>query len=99
MKKIIAIFIMIFICCVMFIGCNKQNQTLTIYETTTVNELDGRFKVIADDNLGTGYCNVIVDNETGVMYLFRGSMNRGGLTVMVDADGNPLIYSGDVDNG
>lgn len=99
MRKIIAIFMMILICCMMFIGCSKQNQTPIINETTTTNELADRFKVITDDNLGTGYCNVIVDNETGVMYLFRGSMNRGGLTVMVDADGNPLIYSGDVDNG
>lgn len=87
MKKIIAIFIMVFVCYTIFAGCSKQSKT------TTVNELNGRFTIIDDGNLGMGYCNIIVDNETGVMYLFRGSMNRGGLTVMVDADGNPLIYS------
>lgn len=32
------------------------------------------------------------DTETGVLYLWvRGGASGSGLTVMVDADGNPLI--------
>ncbi|RKD69658.1 hypothetical protein ATL39_3084 [Sinobaca qinghaiensis] len=34
---------------------------------------------------------VIRDNETGVLYLLNGNATGGGLTVMVDQEGNPLI--------
>ena len=36
---------------------------------------------------------VFVHNDTGVMYLFLDGYRNGGLTIMVDADGEPLIYS------
>ena len=32
-----------------------------------------------------------VDKETGVNYIFRHSGNAGGLTVLVDKDGKPVI--------
>ena len=35
--------------------------------------------------------HVITDEETGVQYLFIDYGYSGGLTVMVDKDGNPLI--------
>lgn len=34
---------------------------------------------------------VIRDNETGVLYLLNSTGSGGGLTVMVDPEGNPLI--------
>lgn len=37
-------------------------------------------------------CNVFVDNVTGVCYLWRVAGYGGGMTVMLDADGSPLIY-------
>ena len=89
MKKFLAIILLIMICCFMFVGCDRKN------DVTTTTELDSRFKIIKDTNDGLGYCNIIVDTETGVMYLFRGAADRGGLTVMLDADGNPLIYEGE----
>lgn len=40
-----------------------------------------------------GYgAEVLVDNVTGVCYLYRSTGYSGDLTVMLDADGNPLIY-------
>ena len=33
-----------------------------------------------------------VDNQTGVQYLFHFSSSAAGLTVLVDADGKPLLY-------
>ena len=89
MKRILAIILLIIICCLTFLGCSRKNNVI---KTT---ELDDRFKIIKDTNDGFGYCNIIVDTETGVMYLFRGAGYRGGLTVMVDSDGKPLIYEGD----
>lgn len=38
-------------------------------------------------------CNeVLVDTQTGVQYLFHGYGESGGLTVLVDAEGRPLLY-------
>ena len=36
---------------------------------------------------------VVADKETGVMYaVSRGTYNMGSFTLLVDADGKPLIY-------
>lgn len=90
MKKIVAIILSIIVCCVTFSGCSKTAKIET-------SELDERFLILSDTNSGLGYRSIIVDKETGVMYLFVGSKTRGGLTVMVDAEGNPLIYNGEYD--
>ena len=44
--------------------------------------------------INAGELVVFVDRETGVCYLWRKYMNAGGLTVMVDAEGNPVIWEG-----
>ena len=33
-----------------------------------------------------------VDTETGVQYLFHCAGSAGGMTVLVDAEGKPLLY-------
>jgi hypothetical protein len=35
---------------------------------------------------------IYADKDTGVMYLYMGNGNGGGLTVMLNADGTPKIY-------
>ena len=35
---------------------------------------------------------IIIDKETGVMYLYYKAANSGGLSIMVDDSGRPLIY-------
>ena len=38
---------------------------------------------------------IVADKETGVMYAVScGAYNNGTFTLLVDADGNPLIYKG-----
>ena len=37
---------------------------------------------------------VLVDKQTGVNYLYANSGYGGGLTVLVDAMGNPIVTSG-----
>ena len=34
---------------------------------------------------------IFVDQETGVNYLFRGCGNSGGMTVLLDREGKPVI--------
>ncbi|MBQ5612220.1 MAG: hypothetical protein IIU88_00750 [Clostridia bacterium] len=38
-------------------------------------------------------CRVLVDRQTGVNYLWTTGGYSGGLTVMVDADGRPIVTS------
>ena len=40
-------------------------------------------------------CAVYVDGVTGVCYLWKAEGYGGGITVMVDANGKPLIYKGE----
>lgn len=47
---------------------------------------DGRF--VSDSNI-SGY--VVTDTETGVQYLYVGRGYGGGMTVLVDADGKPIV--------
>ncbi len=39
-----------------------------------------------------GSSEVWVDTQTGVQYLYHTAANSGGLTVLVDAEGRPLLY-------
>ncbi len=48
-----------------------------------------RFEVLETQGMGT--YSVIVDNETGVNYLYVTIGPSGGLTVLLDADGKPII--------
>lgn len=51
---------------------------------------DDRFEKI----YAQGVLNVVeiwVDRETGVNYLFHTSGNAGGLSVLLDAEGKPVI--------
>lgn len=35
---------------------------------------------------------VLVDTQTGVQYLYHAVGSSGGLTLLVDAEGKPLLY-------
>lgn len=82
MKKILClvIAIMLMLTCV---GCSnsKDNKVIT----------DGRFSRVEDGYFEGGIpASIVVDIETKVMYLVTG----GSLTVMLDADGKPLLWEG-----
>lgn len=49
-----------------------------------------RFEIIEKDGFVEG-TRIIVDTETGVQYLMAHWTNIGGLTVLVDKDGKPLL--------
>ncbi|MBR5123538.1 MAG: hypothetical protein IKU90_00275 [Clostridia bacterium] len=36
-------------------------------------------------------CRILVDRKTGVNYLWTASGYSGGLTVLLDADGKPVV--------
>ena len=48
-----------------------------------------RFEKVFSQSSGT--IEIWVDRETGVNYLYRTTGYSGGLTVMVDKDGKPVV--------
>ncbi len=50
---------------------------------------DKRFKKVYSQDMGT--IEILVDKETGVNYLYRQSGYSGGMTVLLDKDGKPII--------
>ena len=52
---------------------------------------DKRFSVKETQSGFSIGATVLVDKQTGVNYLFAASGYAGGLTVLVDALGNPII--------
>jgi len=51
---------------------------------------DDRFEKIYSEGFMT-VTEIWVDKETGVNYLFHNSGNAGGLTVLLDRDGKPVV--------
>ena len=49
-----------------------------------------RFEIVEKAGFAEG-TRIIVDTETGVQYLMAHWTNIGGLTVLVDRDGKPLL--------
>ena len=50
---------------------------------------DKRFERIYSQSMGS--TEILVDRETGVNYLFHSSGYAGGLTVLLDREGKPVI--------
>ena len=51
-----------------------------------------RFVKVLDESGIITCSEVWVDTQTGVQYLYHASGNSGGLTVLVDTEGRPLLY-------
>ena len=47
--------------------------------------------VVDNGGLSDNYMAIYVDRKTGVNYLFTQSGYAGGLTVLVDANGKPVV--------
>lgn len=83
MKRCMAILLVLVMAVTMLVGCAS---TPIVEDVQT----DDRFVVVVEQGSNVVYA----DTETGVMYYFHKRGYGGGLSVMVDADGNPLIWDG-----
>ena len=54
------------------------------------SDKDERFEKVYAQGV-TNVIEIWVDKETGVNYLFRAAGYAGGITPLLDADGNPVI--------
>ena len=87
MKQIIAIIII----SLMLAGCGAKEKQKEPAQERPAKE--SRFMTVEGNTLSMWY--VVVDRETGVMYaVSHGTYNLGTFTLLVDADGKPLIWEG-----
>lgn len=84
MKRKIAIALM----ALMLTGCANVER---VEEAKTDPKDASRFAIVEQ----TMQWEIVYDKETGVMYAVSwGGYNIGNFTLLVDAEGNPLIYEG-----
>ena len=87
MKKTFTVFVMIVAMAFGLIGCHNDSQPKELAS------IDGSSFLIVED--GVDY-DIVYHKETKVMYIVSGGQyNIGSFTVMVNADGTPMIYKED----
>lgn len=86
---ILLVILLIALLMVAFVVAGECDKNATKTETV-VEHSQQRFQRVIKDN----YSDLIVyvDTETNVMYLQR--LGDGGICVMVDAEGKPLLWDG-----
>ena len=84
----LAVFLVIISIAVMFAGC-----TSTRAEAKEVDDVDdGNTFILVDADY---YCWIVYHKDTKVMYaVSRSGYNAGTYTVLVNADGTPMIWEG-----
>ena len=84
----LAVFLVIISIIVMFAGC-----TSTRAEAKEVDDVDdGNTFILVDADY---YCWIVYHKDTKVMYaVSRSGYNAGTYTVLVNADGTPMIWEG-----
>ena len=69
----------------------KEAEQYNFYRIPKLLFTDKRFEKVYSQGMGT--MEIWVDKETGVNYLYRQSGYSGGMTVLLDKDGKPVISS------
>ena len=87
MKKII-------ISLAIIIGVVSIGWLLKDVTIQNVNATDNRFIQIYNQSSNDGF-RIYYDKKTKVMYLVSDIYKGGGITVLVDRDGKPLLYKGE----
>ena len=76
----------------------ESAPTVATTEATEYRDPRYRFVVVSDqierDDTGAYYknCEVYADLETGIMYLLIQKGNYGGVTVLYNTDGTPMMF-------
>lgn len=90
MKRIIALILALIMCAAIFVGCQTKYKA-TANETKRFVEIESDMEMDSSGITVRGN-TIYADRETGVMYLVFYGGNRAGITVLLGADGKPLIY-------
>lgn len=89
-KKLFLLFLILIIpICLLFSGCGTEKSPS--YESNT-----GRFLLVYSQEKDREKIYILVDTKTRVMYLWCHIGFGGGLTVMLNPDGTPMIWEGEL---
>lgn len=83
-KKILITIVVLSLIVVIGYICKDISTTSTYADNN-----NDRFIKINDQLIGGYYLNIVYDKETKIEYALFG---RGGIQVLVDAEGKPLLY-------
>lgn len=78
-KMVIAIALVSVLLCGCSNFCKEPKERIDDRFVTVQRQIESRFKII-------------VDTETNVMYLMDGLGHQGGITVLLNADGTPMLW-------
>ena len=84
-KKLFCLFLILMLPILLLSGCDKKSENST-------SELVS----ISYENIDNGFTIIFVHKKTKVMYLYVKKGYGAGLTVMLDSDGKPLLYKGEL---
>lgn len=64
--------------------------------TSSVSETENRFEILTKETPNNNdYYAILYDTKTKVMYLQFDGYKCGGITVLLDSEGKPLLYEGE----
>jgi len=87
MKKFFLMLLVLIIPLFIFTGCTTMESVAPSNETESISMF-----ILVEE--GEGYI-IVYHRDTNVMYAVSNSVyNCGNFTVMVDSEGNPLLYTG-----
>lgn len=94
MAIIVIVVIVLTFSCILLTSCDKdannQDDKLERFYTIPMYSSDSA------NNTSTYPLKIYVDKETKVQYIYN--TYQGGMCVLVDSDGKPLLYDGDFDD-
>lgn len=85
MKRIFAVVVVVIILALLLTGCRKAGDDTFV---------TGRFRVVECQESFWEQEVIVVDTETNVLYLWVCSGYSGGLTPLLDGDGNMQLWDG-----
>lgn len=97
MKKLLVI-LLVAVMLVLFCACALQDDTSAQAKEEKAKARGERFVVITSNGFtgASGYYTLFYDIQTKVMYISTESYKYGGgLTPLLDADGNVMLYDGE----
>lgn len=88
MKKSFVILITMVLLSFGLTGCDETKQWHETYR------FESKYSMFVNIE-GTDFYNIVYHKDTKVMYaISRGGYNQGTFTVLLDADGTPMLYEG-----
>lgn len=96
MKRFLAVFLCVLTFAFTLAACGSSG------EAADESKLSNRFRIVDTDTIdgiqyicGERKAYIVVDRETKVCYLYGPGTHATFITVLLDADGKPLIWEGD----